>query len=127
MSSINKLHMNADRLAALLLVLFAITLAASAAGWLLPVMAPGIADAQGFDGLTIQTKSLALIFTVFSYAVSLGCAVWLFMQATKEGRNPWVWLTLGLLGGGVLAVILWFAVQMQRTLSEIKQQNQERV
>lgn len=109
-----------NTLAALLIILFIAsfisTLFPKAYLWLL---APGMTEQSALNAFTIQTRSLAFIYSVFSLSVHIGCAIWLYIETKKENTPTFVWLVLGLFSG-VIAVILWYLKGIYDKLSHQK-------
>lgn len=100
----NKFNMLAAIFIALFVIALIISLFPKAYLWL---FAPGFQENSALTSFTIQTTSLAFIYSILSLAVQIGCAVWLFVESKKGGSQSWVWGALGLFAG-VFAVILWY-------------------
>ncbi len=113
---------NWDRIAGVLLLLFVIAFVFAHTDRALLVFAPGLFENIETIGYSLLTKSLAFVFSVFSSIVSIGCGVWLYIEAKKENRSKYVWILLGVFGGGVIAVVLWFLIKAYRSIEELKQQ-----
>ena len=74
----------ANKLAAILIILFIAsfitTLFPKAYLWF---FAPGIAEHSAITAFSLQTKSFAFIYSVFSLSVHIGCAIWLYIESKK--------------------------------------------
>jgi len=109
----NKFNTLAAIFITLFVIAFIITLFPKAYLWL---FAPDFQEDSALTSFMIQTKSLAFIYSIFSLAIQIGCAGWLFVESKKSRSQSWVWSALGLFAG-VFAVILWYLKGIYEHLS----------
>lgn len=102
----------AEKLALLLVILFGITIVISFVPKAYLLVAPGL-DATAF---TVQTKLSGVIYSILSFVVYIGCAIWLYYESNENGKTKWVWVALGLFTGA-LALILWYLKKIHEKLS----------
>lgn len=106
-----------NTLAVLLIILFIASFISSLfPNGFLWLFAPGMVEQDTIMAFTVQTNSLALIFSAFSLSVHIGCAIWLFVETKKDSTHAFVWAALGLFSG-VVAVILWYLKGIYEELS----------
>jgi len=111
----------ADRLAAFVLLLIAVTMIGAMAGRLFPFFFPTINEVV----VSYQVKTLAGVLALATAAVQVGSAIWLYVQAARHNRPRWVWSILGL-AGGVLGLLLWYLIELIRQVETLNRNERER-
>jgi hypothetical protein len=107
-------HKIIDRTASIFLILFVMS-------WLLTLsgLLGRLLYREEFFQISLQKSLVYSIYAIFGYAVYIGAAVWLFIEAQKTDGNKWLWATLGLFGG-LMAIILWYLRKMYSLFAEMQ-------
>ncbi|MDD5707082.1 MAG: hypothetical protein PHR35_14255 [Kiritimatiellae bacterium] len=74
--------------------------------------------------LSYLTKVIGLMHGVTTGAVTIAVAIWMFLQARRDGAARWVWMLFGL-AFGLMAPVLYFLLQLIQELRSVRNMKQD--
>lgn len=106
-----------EKFAIVLLILWAVTLVPNRMSFM--IMGLLLKSNVELDQMTAMQMSLGTAQRLLSVALQIAIAVWLFIQATRDGAARWVWVLLAVIFG-LSAPILYFLLRILQELKLIR-------
>ena len=98
------MNKNLEKLAMLVVILWCISLIPTPLANIIAARLYGNAEYMQFNALT---SAFAATTIILRFSVHIGVAVWLFIQARRNGGAPWLWALFGIATGLIAAVLYW--------------------
>lgn len=105
-----------EQLAIVLLILWVVSLIPNPLTTIVAARMYGHAEFMQFQFLQ---SALASAQVLLAGAVHIGVGIWLFLEARRGQKTPWVWLLFGLVFG-LVAVVLFLLLQLREELATRK-------
>lgn len=111
------------RIEKLAIVLIVAGLLQGPALWCLLHYSPALLQSGG-KGLSLLQEIMGFASAIATSLVSVGCAIWLYLEADRSAYSKWVWCLLGLLFR-LPAVAIFYGVAILYTLRTNTDANQQ--
>ncbi len=95
---------NLEKLAMLVVILWVLTLLPTPLMNYIAVRLYSHAEYMQFNFLRSAYASMSILLGL---SVHIGVAIWLFLQARRNGGTPWLWALFGIATGLTAAILYW--------------------
>lgn len=106
-----------EEFAIVMLILWTVTLVPNRLIFM--IMGPLLKSSVQLDQMTVMQMSLGTAQRFLGAALHIAVAVWLYIQATRDGAARWVWALFAVIFG-ISAPILYFLLSVLQELKLIR-------
>ena len=110
-----------ERVALVMIVLWFITLVSNP---LIPMLTVRLYGPREYADMQLSMSTIMFVRLAFSSLVQMGVGVWLFIQAKRDEKTPWIWCLFGLTFG-IVAAVLYFLIQIVEDMKIMRRRAEE--